>query len=274
MGFFDIFKKQQAQESAAPKKEKAERNQGLFAGSILLSEPTFDFDAFVEELGKHWDIALSGDDAAHDGETMVFYVDGMMAAVSLFPSPVPNDEAVNNAKTNYRWRGAVQVAEQHKAHVFIAVMSGDKPLTDAGILLVRLCAAALAQETATGIYTAGTVFEPDFYRAYAAFYFENDLYPVMNLVFFGLYSRDNGDTWCSYTYGMKNTFLKDEFEVFDTKHTPEELIEFMSDVASYVIEEDATLRPGQTIGFTQEQKLPITRSPSDVLEGETLKIEF
>ena len=192
-------------------------------------------------------------------------VDGMMAAVSLFPSPVPNDEAVSNAKTNYRWRGAVQVAEQHKAHVFIAVMSGDKPLTDAGILLVRLCAAALAQETATGIYTAGTVFEPDFYRAYAAFYFENDLYPVMNLVFFGLYSRDNGDTWCSYTYGMKNTFLKDEFEVFDTKHTPEELIEFMSDVASYVIEEDATLLPGQTIGFTEEQKLAITKSPSDVL---------
>lgn len=277
MGIFNFFKKKDkaADDSKitgqSPDKE---RNRGLFAGSILLSDQSFDFDKFVEDLKTDWDIALSDEDASHEGDNMVFYVNGMMVAVSLFPFAVPNDEAVSNAKTNYRWKGAVEAAQAHQAHLFIGVMSGHGPLTDAGISLVKLCSTAMGQDNVLGICTAGTVFAPDFYRDYASFYLENEFYPVMNLIFFGLYSRDEGKTFCSYTYGMKETFLKEDFEVIDSAHSPDELIEFMSDIAAYVIEEDAVLLPGETIGFSEEQKLPITKSSSKVLGGETLKIAF
>lgn len=271
MGILNFFKKKN---KATNESTDTERNRGLFAGSILLSDATYDFDKFVADLKTDWKIELSGDDTSHEGDNMVFYVNGMMVAVSLFPFAVPNDEAVNNAKTNYRWKGAVEAAQSHQAHLFIAVMSGNGPLTDAGISLVKLCYSAMGQDNVLGIYTAGTVFAPDFYRSYAEFYLENDLYPVMNLIFFGLYSHDGGKTFCSYTYGMKETFLKDDFEVLDSANSPDDLIEFMSDIAAYVIEEDATLLPGQTIGFSEEQKLAITKSPSEVLDEETLKIAF
>ena len=268
--FFGNHKKPDEEKSASEIKEKG----GLFAASVLLSEAKFSFEQFVSDLKADWDITLDSEDTAHDRDTMVIHIDGMMAAVSLFPAPVPNGEAESNARTNYRWPDAVKAAQKHKAHLFIAMLPKGQPFAEAGIALVRLCASALGQETAVAVNTAGTVFAPDFYIDYARLYLDNDMYPVMNLVFFGLYSNDGGKTLCSYTYGLKPSFGKDEIEVLDSAYSPGELLEFMTDVAAYVIESDVVLRDGETIGFSEEQKLPITKSPSAVLDGETVKIKF
>ena len=69
--------------------------------------------------------------------------------------------------------------------------------------------------------------------------------------------------------------LKADWDItLDSAYSPGELLEFMTDVAAYVIESDVVLRDGETIGFSEEQKLPITKSPSAVLDGETVKIKF
>ncbi len=273
MSIWKFFGHKKPQDEVAAASESKEKG-GLFAASVLLSEAKFSFEQFVSDLKADWGITLDSEDTAHDSDTMVVNVDGMMAAVSLFPAPVPNGEAESNAKTNYRWPGAVKAAQKHKAHLFIAMLPQGQPLPEAGIALVRLCASALGQETAVAVNTAGTVFAPDFYIDYARLYLDNDMYPVMNLVFFGLYSNDDGKTFCSYTYGLKDSFGREEIEVIDSAHSPQELLGFMTDVATYVIESDAELRDGETIGFSEEQKLPITQSPSAVLEGETVKIGF
>lgn len=246
----------------------------MFAAFILLDEAEVSMDKFIEDLKNDWGIEVADDDSSRSDNNMAFEIDGMTAAFGLMPAPVPNGEAVENAKTNYRWPDAMKVAQEHKAHLLAAILPGEHTFAEAGIALVKLCSCALKQEHATGIYTAGTVFAPDFYIDFADVYLHNDMYPIMNLVFFGLYSRDNGKTFCSYTYGLKSCFGKDEIEVIDSQHEPQELIDFMADVASYVVEGDVLLQDGETIGFTEEQKLPITKSKSEVLGGETLKIGF
>ena len=273
MSIWKFFGHKKPQDEVAAASESKEKG-GLFAAEVLLREAAFSFETFVSDLKADWDITLDSEDTAHDRDTMVIHIDGMMAAVSLFPAPVPNGEAESNARTNYRWSGAVKAAQEHKAHLFIAILPKGQPLPEAGIALVKLCASALGQETATAVNTAGTVFAPDFYIDHARLYLDNDMYPVMNLVFFGLYSNDGGKTFCSYTYGLQPSFGKEEIEVIDSAHSPQELLGFMTDVATYVIESDAELRDGETIGFSEEQKLPITQSPSAVLEGETVKIGF
>ena len=45
-------------------------------------------------------------------------------------------------------------------------------------------------------------------------------------------------------------------------------------IAGYIIQEDVTLQDGETLGYTAEQKLPITRSQGINVEGMSLKIEF
>lgn len=95
--------------------------------------------------------------------------------------------------------------------------------------------------------------------------------PLLNWVYFGLYRTENGV--CGYTYGL-SAFGKDEIEVLDTPANPGDLRDFLFDLSYYVLAQDVTLHDGETIGFSAEQKLPITRSPGIAVEGMSLKIGY
>ena len=78
---------------------------------------------------------------------------------------------------------------------------------------------------------------------------------------------------CGYTEGL-TAFGKDEIEVLNTQAQPGELRGFLGDIAYYLITEDVTLRDGETIGFSEDQRLPITRSAGAAVDGMSLKIGF
>lgn len=266
MGLFDKFKKKQNE----PAQE--EHEGGPFASFILLDEVQFSARQLAADLKADWGIVVADSDINEEQGNVVCTIDGMMVAVSLMPAPIPGEEAVENAKTNFFWKEAVSVAETHRGHLLVAVLPHQNPLTDVGILMVKCCASALKQPHAIGINTLGTVFAPDFYIDCANCLHNGD-FPIMNLVFFGLYSRDGGKTISGYTYGM-SCFCKEELEVLDSAHTVGEVHEFLTVIASYIIESDVTLLDGETIGFTVDQKLPITKSPACAINGDSLKIGF
>lgn len=246
---------------------------GPFVSFVLFDSAEFSMEQLVSDLMTDWGIVVDESDISSEQDIMVCTIEEMMATVSFMPVSVPNDEAVENAKTNFRWPEAVEVTRAHQAHLLVAVLPCEKPLTDAGTLMVKLCASALKQPHATAINTIGSVLAPDFYMDFAQRSLEDGAFPLMNLVFFGLFSRDGGKTISGYTYGM-GCFGKMEMEVLDSAHTTGEVLEFLFDIAGYVIEEDVTLQDGETIGFTAEQKLAITQSPAYALDGDSLKIDF
>lgn len=266
MGLFDIFQKK------LDKPEPEERKGGPFVSFILLDEADFSVHQLAADLKADWGIEVADTDMDEEKKNLILTMDGMMTTVSLMPAPIPENEAVENAKTNFLWPEAVSIAQTHRAHLLVAVLPHQKPLTDAGILLVKLCVSALKQPHATGINTLGTVFAPEFYIDCAKLLNDGN-FPIMNLVFFGLYSRDNGKTVSGYTYGM-SYFDKDELEVQDSAHTTGEVYEFLTAIAGYVIESDVMLRDGETIGFSAEQKLSITKSAASAIDGESLKIGY
>ncbi len=63
-------------------------------------------------------------------------------------------------------------------------------------------------------------------------------------------------------------------EVLNTQARPSDLRDYLFDLAYYVLSEDVRLNEGETIGFSEEQKLPIIRSESAVMDGMTLKIGY
>ena len=81
----------------------------------------------------------------------------------------------------------------------------------------------------------------------------------------------NGES--GYTDGLRGLGY-DEIEVIDSKQSPGDVGEFLTDVANYVVDEEVILQDGETIGFTAEQKLPISKSRGAAVEGNSLKIEF
>ena len=259
-------------------KEETERQSsaGPFAGFVLLSTPEWDLEAFKAQLKADWDIDYPPADGEQSGENddktvAVFDVDGMTAAASLMEAPVPDGEAEYWANSNFMDReNALAAAQNHKAHVMIAVVDKEHSPRERGELYVKLVSTLLKAPNALGVYTNGTVWLPDYFIQVSQDLKEGDL-PLMDLVFVGLVQYEKGI--CGWTNGLR-AFGKDELEIRDSQQSPRDVHELLLNVSGYLIEEDVTLRDGETLGYTAEQKLHITRSEGVNVEGMSLKIEF
>ena len=103
----------------------------------------------------------------------------------------------------------------------------------------------------TGVQTCALPISADYYLYFAGM-LKEDLFPIFNLVWIGLYKEKNG--FCAYTNGLSN-FGYDEIEVLNSSAEPGELHDFLADIADYVITENVVLQDGETIGFSEEQNL-------------------
>ena len=195
-----------------------------------------------------------------------------MLIVTLFHGHIPDNEAESNAENNYMWPEAVEAAKTHKAHIMVAVLDVEKKLLERGKLFTKAMAVCCKQKYATGVYTSSVVFEPRFYEGFADMMKEDEL-PIFNWVWFGLYRSEGGLN--GYTYGM-DVFGKDEMEVLNADAEPEELRDFLASLASYVLACDVTMKDGETISFSADDKHTITRNPGVSLPEEqmTLKISY
>ena len=260
----------------AKEESECQSSAGPFAGFVLLSTPEWDLDAFKAQLKADWDIDYPPTDGEQveendDKTTAVFDVDSMTVAVSLMEAPVPDGEAEYWANSNFMDReNALAAAQNHKAHVMIAVMDKEHSPRERGELYVKLVSTLLKAPNALGVYTNGTVWLPDYFIRVSEDLKEGSL-PLMDLVFVGLVRYEKGI--CGWTNGLR-AFGKDELEIRDSQQSPQEVHMLLLNIAGYIIQEDVTLQDGETLGYTAEQKLPITRSQGINVEGMSLKIEF
>ena len=256
--------------------EKTDR-KGSFAGSVLLSKAEWDKEQLIRDLREEWGIVdeepdEGDEDVENSDDAVVMRVGNMMLIVTLFHGHIPDNEAEINAENNYMWPEAVEVAKAHKAHIMVAVLGEEEKLLERGKLFTKAMAVCCKQKYATGVYTSGVVFEPRFYEGFADMLKEDEL-PIFNWIWFGLYRSEGGLN--GYTYGM-DVFGKDEMEVLNANAEPGDLRDFLASLASYVLACDVTLKDGETIGFSADDKHTITRSPGISLPEEqmTLKISY
>ena len=244
-----------------------------FTGFVLLNEAKFDRDKFLKDLKEDWKITLdlSKEDESKEKDMLVGDINGIMVAVALMPAPIPNNEAVDNAKTNYRWKDAVKVAEEHKAHILVSLL-GEPNLVEGAKLYTKIISALIKQENCTGINVLGTVLNPDMYRDFTRYYEENDMFPVENMIFIGLYGSEE-EKINAYTYGMEG-FGKKEMEILSSSESPEDVYYFLQAIADYVITSDVILQDGETIGFSAEQKIPISQSKGVAVDGVSMKLGY
>ncbi|MEO4052437.1 DUF4261 domain-containing protein [Solibacillus sp. CAU 1738] len=263
-------------QSEANEMETQDNGTGIFNGFVLLNSAECDLDQVKANLLKDWNISCSSEeDEETSGETkegtIAFEVDDCLLAVSFVDAPIPDGEAEHYAQGNYLWKEAVEVTKTHVAQIILAVFTRSGSPLDSGRLYTKLAASCLKLPNAIGIYTSGTVFQPELFIDMAEVMKNDDMFPILNLVYFGLVGTETGID--GYTYGLR-AFGKDEIEILDSQVSPAELREMLIDISGYIVEENVTLRDGETIGFTVEQKLPISRSEGVYLDGDTIKIKY
>ena len=243
-----------------------------FVGFVLLERADFDAEKYVKDLKKDWGIDYDFE-ITHDNNTIIADYNGMIMTASLMPAPIPDNEAVEQAKTNYRWKEAIEAAEKHKAHLLVSVINrGDMDNIEGAKHYVKLLANATKQEGCLGINILGTVIHPQMYYDFAKLYDENDDFPIENIVYIGLYGDEN-NTVSGYTYGLEQ-FGKKELEIIKSSEEAEEVYNFLASISDYIITSDVVLNDGETIGFSEEQKIQISVSKGIALDGETIKLGF
>ena len=243
-----------------------------FVGFVLLDEVRFDAEKYVKDLKEDWNLDYDFEITQEDNTIIADY-NGMIMTASLMPAPIPDNEAVEQAKTNYRWEKAVEAAEKHKAHLLVSVInSGDVDNIEGAKHYVKLLANATKQEGCLGINILGTVIHPQIYYDFAKLYEENDDFPIENIVYIGLYGDEN-NTVSGYTYGLEQ-FGKKELEIIKSSEEAEEVYNFLASISDYIITSDVVLNDGETIGFSEEQKIQISVSKGIALDGETIKLGF
>ena len=243
-----------------------------FVGFVLLDEVRFDAEKYVKNLKEDWGMSYDFE-ITHDNSTIIADNNGMILTASLMPAPIPDNEAVEQAKTNYRWKEAVEAAEKHKADLLVSVINrGDVDNIEGAKHYVKLLANATKQEGCLGINILGTVIHPQMYYDFAKLYDENDDFPIENIVYIGLYGDEN-NTVSGYTYGLEQ-FGKKELEIIKSLEEAEEVYNFLASISDYIITSDVVLNDGETIGFSEEQKIQISVSEGIALDGETIKLGF
>jgi len=280
-------------------------NAGAFSGSVLLNSHHFDIVQIKAHLKNDWYIYseeryngdsnvvdllteqiktrlnnypnnFSGEEhglnsGMSDESIFVFESDGMTAAISFIGAPVPDGEAEYFAKTNYMWPDAVDETKTHVAQIEVAVLYYDQSaIIEAAKLYSKAVACCLKLENAIGVYTSGTVFQPEFYIDVAESMKEDDL-PISDWIYFGIYTSENKVN--GYTYGLRD-FGKEELEIIESAETPKSVHYFLANLSYYILKEDIDLKDGETIDFMEFQNVKVKKSKGVSRDGYTFKIDY
>ncbi len=236
------------------------------SGFVLLREAECDFPRFIRNLKNDWNIEAC---TLPCGDKMIFEVGGLRISCLLVRTPVPGEEVEERCGVNPLWPEAAQSIGGYQAHVKVSVSGVTDPI-GGHILFTQVLCSMLKQDHALALYMSPMVMSAEAYVQNAMLLKEREL-PVQLWVFVGLYEESEGVS--SYTVGLRK-FGHEEIEVLRSPHELTEVFELTFNIAGYIVDFGATLKDGETIGFSPEQRLPLNLSSGVAVEGQSIKIGY
>ena len=264
MGFFDKFKK------------KGKDNSVQKENSLIISMPMFNSDEhyslekIVNDLKSYWNLniaEISGDDSV-----AMLKVENETVAIAFISAPIPSEELESIMGFNYLWKNSKEELNTLKSHAIVSVLGSNTDHVERFKILTKVNASILrTTDNSLGIYQGSqTLLLPkNLFLDFADFLLD-DMLPIQLWVYVGVISDEKSSI---YTYGMKE-FGKSEVEIINSTMTGDELYDFLLEILNYIIESDVTLNDGETIGFSTEQKIKITKSKAIYLDGDSLKLKI
>ncbi len=261
MGLFDFLKKKEE-----PKETK--KGNTLFAMPMFDNGETYELDKVVDYLKSNWDATVSN--IRGDNKTATFLLQGEIVALATMPIQIPFSDIQQTAEYAYNWQTAEKDLQNHNSHILVAIMSNNKSTVEQFGILTKVLSSILATSNCIGVYQGLQLIPKKQYLDSAEFLKSKQI-PLDLWVYIGLRKDENGNN--AYTYGLR-AFDKLEMEFINTKLDWAEMYRFLSDACAYVINSNVIFKNGQTLGYTTEQKIKITKSKGKFVDGETLKLEM
>ena len=173
------------------------------------------------------------------------------------PVPVPRDEVAGPASTALLWPNAQADLEGYGAHYVLFVSKSASHL-DAFQVLTRMAAAVAQATNALGVYMggAGMVVRRDLFVEMAQ---ELEL-PVPLWIDFRCGGTEDGKT-ALFTVGLEQ-FEQMEIEIPASAKGCGDLRLWTMNLAGWLIETRPTIKPGETVGLTADERILVQHSRS------------
>ena len=247
------------------KKEKSEKKRQLILSMPLFKgKKAYSLDQVVQELKSHWGLQVS--EISGDNSSATFVIDGALVALALMDLPIPSQEFEELYAYSYLWQDVEKETQEHTQHAIVSILSDNLSPVETYSLLTKVNASILkTSQSAIGIYQGSTtlLLPKDLYL---------DLADLLKEEMLPLQLFNQGDKTSIYTYGLKE-FGKTEIEIIESLMNSDDLYYFLLSILQYVLGSDVTLKDGETIGFSEDQKIKITESKAVFLEGNSLKLD-
>jgi hypothetical protein len=224
----------------------------------------------LQTLRRQWPDAKVTADNESGRDVVTLAVDGHAAAVYSVDEPLPWD-AVERAvaAAAWYWPQAAAALREHTAKLVAAVLPQSGDQVGAARALTGLTAELAGLDAAAGVFwvAAGLVHEPAAFRQYSR-EMDEEYLPLYLWIDFAVMPTPDGQ--CSlWTTGLE-ALGHLEIEVQRSHRRPEELIERAFNVAHYLLDKGPVLKPGQTVGLSQEEQIQVLHSPSMRDESRTV----
>lgn len=249
----------------------ASENYKIILGMVMLAnKKSFEWRNLIEDLAMNYKHTI--DEPAGNHLATVFYIDEEMVSVAHVEAPIPNGDIEETAQYAYNWENAVEDLKDHESHIIVTVMRGRTNQVKRFRIFTHVICALLRTTDAIGVYKGNQslLIPKEDYLAQAEL-MSKDYLPLNLWIYFGLRRTEGGRS--GYTYGLKE-FNKCEVEILDSQHSYSEIREVLFNTAHYVLDYDVTFKEGQTIGFTVEEKKPISLSTGKFVDGDSFKLNF
>ncbi len=247
----------------AGESDEGASGEGIGLCMVLLRERTVDW----EKLNAHLQSVFGGEVEAINSDPLsgCLCADGTLFLLHM-PGPVPNQEAEEAANYYYFWEdGAAEVA-QHKSHVIVTA-TGEGDVVDRILLATRGARAVLQAAESVGVYWGnGSIANSTETFLQMSEEADRDSLPLYLWVRFQLMPGETEDRVGLYTLGLSQ-FGEQEIEVVNTSWKVGPMMEFLYNVAHYILTSGNTIEDGNTIGGDENQKITVSYEPS-VLDAE------
>jgi len=243
---------------------------------ILFSdEKAYPFESVVDELRDYWKVDITNTSITQKGKAVSFYV-GQSGKIDIAfePNLIKKIDFTGMANGSYFWQKAIDDIPKTKTIASLSMSHADPAdLTQHMVLTIATAAALNVFDEAMGVCyePAGMLISKNNFIDYAdeLIWVEPEL-PTPLWVYVGLVKNEKNN---GFTRGL-SVFGKPELEIVGSDAELHYINTFLNEVAGYILRSGKDLHPGETVGLTAEEKIPISISKGVFIDGETLKLHL
>jgi hypothetical protein len=233
------------------------------------------FERIASRYAAHYPDAPPLTAAGATENLLTFAIGEFTAAATLVPRPIPPGQLEGPAATAWYWPDAAESLSKHTAHILVTLIDEGGAPVEKAIALTRLTAAIAATAQAVGVFWGpGRLVHPP-----SAFIEQAETMTVRNLplflwVDFRIEREGESDAYRLFTTGLE-ALGGQELEAANFTGQPQQLLDFVYNIAHYQLDRRKLINDGDTIGVTDAVQATARRGPS-MFGGdiEVIQLEF